>query len=59
MPLALAVATGFVMALIAPALSRRLADACGWLLAAVPAGLCLYFASLLPQAAQGQPMAVR
>ena len=58
MPLALVVATGFVVALIAPVLSRRLAGACGWLLAAVPVGLCLYFAGLLPQAAWGQPMAV-
>jgi multicomponent Na+:H+ antiporter subunit A len=58
MPLALAVAAGFAAALIAPMLSRRLACAFGWLMAVVPAGLCLYFASLLPQAARGQPIAV-
>jgi multicomponent Na+:H+ antiporter subunit A len=58
MTLALAVAAGFAAALVVPLLSRRLAGAVGWLMAVVPAGLCLYFASLLPQAARGQPMAV-
>ena len=58
MPLALAVAVGFAAALVAPMLPRRLASVSGWLIAAVPVGLCLYFASLLPQAARGQPVAV-
>jgi multicomponent Na+:H+ antiporter subunit A len=55
---ALAVATGFVAALVVPLLSRRLAGAVGWLMAAVPAGLCLYFATLLPQVARGRPIVV-
>lgn len=52
--MAMAVLSGFGVALAAPSLSRRLAWA-GWLLALLPAGLTLYFASLLSQAASGQP----
>jgi multicomponent Na+:H+ antiporter subunit A len=52
------IAAGFAAALVAPLLSRRLAGAFGWLIAVVPAGLCLYFATLLPQVASGRPIAV-
>jgi multicomponent Na+:H+ antiporter subunit A len=58
MTIAFAVVAGFAAALAAPILSRRLGRAFGWLIAAVPAGLGLYFASLLPQAARGQPTAL-
>jgi multicomponent Na+:H+ antiporter subunit A len=55
MAIALAVLSGFGVALAAPALSRRLNNAAGWILALLPAGLTLYFASLLPRAAAERP----
>ena len=51
MILALLVLSGFGLALAAPILFRRLGNTAGWILAALPAGLTLYYASLLPRAA--------
>jgi multicomponent Na+:H+ antiporter subunit A len=53
------VAAGFGAALIAPLVTRWLRHRAGWLLAALPSALALYFASLLPQAASGSAAAVR
>jgi multicomponent Na+:H+ antiporter subunit A len=52
-----AVLSGFLLAFAAPYLSRRLGSAAGWFLAVLPAGLTLYFISLLPSAAAGAPVA--
>lgn len=51
MSLVVAILAGFGVALVAPALTRRLNGMSGWLLALLPAGLTIYFATLLPQAA--------
>ncbi|HMP06325.1 MAG TPA: hypothetical protein PJ982_08255, partial [Lacipirellulaceae bacterium] len=48
MELAIAVASGFALALIAPSVHRVLRDGAGWALALLPAGLAVYFASLIP-----------
>ncbi|HMO86146.1 MAG TPA: proton-conducting transporter membrane subunit, partial [Lacipirellulaceae bacterium] len=48
MELAVAVASGFALALIAPSVHRVLRDGAGWALALLPAGLAVYFASLIP-----------
>ncbi len=53
--IALALLAGFAGALLAPLAARRLGRWAGWVLAALPAGLTLYFASLVPQAAGGSP----
>jgi multicomponent Na+:H+ antiporter subunit A len=58
MTLLLAVLSGFIVALLAPILGTRLRGAIGWVLALFPATLAVYFASLLPQAAAGAPLAV-
>jgi multicomponent Na+:H+ antiporter subunit A len=55
MMLAIAVLSGFGLALAAPALARWGRGLAGWLLAALPLALTLYFGSLLPQAASGAP----
>ena len=44
----------FALALAAPFIVRRLGAPAAWLLASLPAGLTVYFASLLPPAASGQ-----
>lgn len=51
--IAVAVLSGFGAALVAASLSRRLQARAGWLIGLLPAGLTLYFASLLPRAATG------
>src|SRR5919106_1504768 len=56
MMLVAAVLSGFVVALVAPILTRHLRGATGWLLALLPAGLAGDFCSLLPLAASGQPL---
>lgn len=43
----------FILAALAPALHRLLRGATGWALAALPAGLAVWFATLLPRAAHG------
>jgi multicomponent Na+:H+ antiporter subunit A len=53
MTLHIAVLTGFGAALVAPFLTRRLQSLTSWVLALVPAGLTVYFLSLLPSAAAG------
>lgn len=53
--IAVAVLSGFGAALAAPSLSRRLQGRTGWILALLPVGLALFFASLLPQAAEEVP----
>ena len=58
MSLIIAVVSGFVFALAAPWLPSQLRGATGWVLAILPAGLVLHFASLLPQAMAGEPLAV-
>jgi multicomponent Na+:H+ antiporter subunit A len=57
--LAVTVLLGFAAALVAPALSRWLRGATGWCLALLPAVLTLYFASLLPCVAAGEPEVFR
>jgi hypothetical protein len=58
MTLLLAILSGFLLALLAPMLTTRLRGAVGWVLALLPATLAVYFASLLPEAAAGTPLAV-
>ena len=55
MELAVAVASGFALALIAPSVHRVLRDGAGWALALLPAGLAVYFAGLLPGTPRGGP----
>ncbi|HEY3476826.1 MAG TPA: putative monovalent cation/H+ antiporter subunit A [Anaerolineales bacterium] len=57
MILALSVLSGFGLALIAPVVVRRWGGAAGWILSLLPAGLTLYYASLLPRAALAEPAA--
>lgn len=57
--IAAAVASAFGLALIAPLVTRWLPHRAGWLLGALPAALAGYFASLVPQAANGSPASVR
>jgi len=56
MALLLTVLCGFVAALWAPWLTRRLGRAIGWVLALLPIALCVYFSTLLPRAAAGVPV---
>ncbi len=49
-----AVLAGFAGALIAPVANRVLGRACGWILAAIPLALTLYFASFLPSVSNGE-----
>lgn len=58
MSLILVVISGFVAALMAPWLPSQLRGATGWVLALLPAGLAVYFSSLLPQAVAGEPLTV-
>lgn len=53
--IAVLVLSGFAAALAAPVLYKWLRGSAGWCLALLPAGLTLYFASLLPNAAAGEP----
>ncbi len=53
-----AVLAGFVLAIIAPWLHRLARGATGWLLALLPAGLAVYFASLLGSVAHGEAIMV-
>jgi multicomponent Na+:H+ antiporter subunit A len=55
MLIVLAVLSGFGLAFAAPFLVRRLDKSAGWLMAVLPAGLTVYFASLLPSAAADRP----
>ena len=57
MILALSVVSAFILALAAPWLARHAGNIAGWILAILPAAVTLYFASLLPLAAAGQPVA--
>ena len=49
----------FGVAAAAPALTVRLGRAAGWVLAALPAGLTVFYLSLLPRAAAGEPVEQR
>lgn len=51
--LVIAVLSGFVVALIAPGITRRWHNAAGWLVALLPLALTLYFAAQLPIIARG------
>ncbi len=53
-----AVLAGFVLAVIAPWLHRVARGATGWLLALLPAGLAVYFASLLGSVADGEAITI-
>ncbi len=53
-----AVLAGFVLAVIAPWLHRIARGATGWLLALLPAGLAVYFASLLGSVANGEAITI-
>ena len=50
----LAVLSGFLLAIAVPALHRLAGHRIGWVLAALPAALTAYFASLLPEVSNGQ-----
>src|SRR5690606_30754951 len=50
----IAVLSGFVLALFAPLIYRYAGRLAGWLIALLPFGLFLYFASYLDAVAQGQ-----
>jgi len=49
----------FGVAAAAPALTVRLGRAAGWVLASLPAGLTVFYLSLLPRAAAGEPVEQR
>ncbi|MBN2548887.1 MAG: putative monovalent cation/H+ antiporter subunit A [Anaerolineales bacterium] len=59
MDLLVAVLSGFLVATLAPFIRGRLRDYAGWLLAVLPAGLTLYFISLLLKLANTPPAAVK
>ena len=50
----LAVLSGFLLAIAVPAIHRLAGHRIGWVLAALPAALTAYFASLLPEVSNGQ-----
>ncbi|MGF1457308.1 MAG: putative monovalent cation/H+ antiporter subunit A [Alphaproteobacteria bacterium] len=50
----LAVISGFLLALFAPVLRRVAGHGVGWVLAALPAGLFIYFAQALPAVGHGE-----
>ncbi|MFW5825078.1 MAG: putative monovalent cation/H+ antiporter subunit A [Marinobacter sp.] len=52
----LAVLSGFLLALLAPAIHRFTGQAVGWVLAILPAGLAVYFASLVPEVRDGSSL---
>jgi multicomponent Na+:H+ antiporter subunit A len=52
----LVVVTTFVIAALAPFLVKRLGRASGWVLALLPLGLTLYFASTLPRVIGGETL---
>ena len=55
--IALAVLSGFGAALAVPFFFRQGRSAAGWLIALLPLALTVYFATLLPRAAAGEPEA--
>jgi multicomponent Na+:H+ antiporter subunit A len=58
MGLAAAVLSGYALALLAPLVCRAGGRAAGWLLALLPAGLAVFFASLVGPVAAGETVAV-
>jgi len=54
MALLYAILACFGLALVAPAMVRRLRGGAAWALALLPAGLTIYFASLAPAANAGR-----
>jgi len=58
MGIIIAVLAGFVLALFAPALYRAGRGATGWLLALLPAGLTVYFASYFPKLTGNEPIVI-
>lgn len=54
----LAVLSGFLLAIIAPALHRLVGNYIGWLLALLPASLTAYFASLIPAIREGESLLI-
>jgi multicomponent Na+:H+ antiporter subunit A len=57
--MAIAVFSGFAISLTAPLLHRWLKAYTGWILALLPAGLFVYFASWIPAVASGEVFPVR
>lgn len=55
--IALAVISGFLVALISPWLTRRLQGAAGWLLSLLPLAQTIYFAALMAKALEGETVA--
>ena len=55
---AVAVLSGYVLALLAPLLHRVTRSATGWVLALAPLSVTIYFASLIPRVA-GEPVSFR
>lgn len=58
MGIIIAVLSGFLLALFTPAIFRVARGATGWILALLPAGLTVYFATLFPLLAGGEPIVV-
>jgi len=52
--LAVVVLSGFVVALVAPTVTRHRHNAAGWLIALLPLALTLYFVAQLPRLARGE-----
>ncbi|MGM0572076.1 MAG: putative monovalent cation/H+ antiporter subunit A [Pseudomonadota bacterium] len=52
----LAVLSGFLLAILAPAIHRLAGHAVGWVLALLPAALAVYFATLVPQVSDGSSL---
>ena len=52
----LAVLSGFILALVAPVIHQATRRLTGWLLALLPLGLFIYFASYLPAIAHGETL---
>jgi multicomponent Na+:H+ antiporter subunit A len=59
MALLISVFSGFLAAIIVALLKGRLRDRSGWLLALLPAGLTLYFVTLLSNPVQKAPLTVK
>ncbi len=52
--IAIAVLSGFVLAVLAPIVNGRAKPLGGWVLAALPAAIFVYFAQMIPQIAHGE-----
>lgn len=58
MGIIIAVMSGFLLALVTPAIFRVARGATGWILALLPGGLTIYFARCFPLVAGGNPIVI-